>query len=153
RLIEVNNRFAAYNVLLDVVPGVEAWAQLLVPLDIRGRVPAVIAQHGMGGRPGMLTGIGEPEEGAYHRFAAHLADEGFVVLAPLVAVGNRPFPEARDRQEEIFFGIDKALNPKVRMAAAVGMMRTSVEQAKLKRFIDFLQSLPFVRSDRIGYYG
>src|SRR5262249_6684503 len=84
---------------------------------------------------------------------AHLADEGFVVLAPLVAVGNRPFPEARDRQEEIFFGIDKALNPKVRMAAAVGMMRTSVEQAKLKRFIDFLQSLPFVRSDRIGYYG
>ena len=153
RLIEVNDRFAAYDVLLDVVPGVEAWAQLLVPIDIRGRVPAVVAQHGLGGRPGMLTGIGEPEDGTYHRFAAHLADEGFVVLVPLVAVGNRPFPEARDRQEQVFLGIDKALNPKVRMAAAVGMMRTSIEQAKLKRFIDFLQSLPFVTSERIGYYG
>ena len=153
RLIEVNNRFAAYDVLLDVVPGVEAWAQLLVPLDTKGKAPAVIAQHGMGGRPGMLTGIGEPEDGAYHRFAAHLADEGFVVLVPLVAVANRPFPEARDRQEAGFFGVDKALNPKVRMAAAVGMMRTSIEQAKLRRFIDFMQSLPFVRSDRIGYYG
>jgi dienelactone hydrolase len=153
RLIEVNDRFAAYDVLLDVVPGVEAWAQLLVPFDIRGRVPAVVAQHGLGGRPGMLTGIGEPEDRTYHRFAAHLAHEGFVVLVPLVAVGNRPFPEARDRQEEIFFGIDKALNSKVRMAAALGMMRTSIEQAKLKRFIDFLQSLPFINGERIGYYG
>lgn len=101
----------------------------------------------------MLTGIGEPEDGAYHRFAAHLAHEGYVVLAPLVAVGNRPFPEARDRQEEVFLGVERALNPKVRMAAALGMMRTSIEQAKLKRFIDFLQSLPFVKPERIGYYG
>jgi cephalosporin-C deacetylase-like acetyl esterase len=153
RLIQVNDRFAAYDVLLDVVPGVEAWAQLLVPLDIRGKVPAIVAQHGLGGRPGMLTGIGEPEDRTYHRFAAHLAHEGFVVLVPLVAVGNRPFPEARDRQEEIFFGIEKALNSKVRMAAALGMMRTSIEQAKLKRIIDFLQSLPFVNGERIGYYG
>ena len=153
RLIEVNDRFAAYDVLLDVVPGVEAWAQLLVPLDIRGRVPAVVAQHGLGGRPGMLTGVGEPEDNVYHRFAAHLADEGFVVLVPLVAVGNRPFPEARDRQEQIRLGIDRALNQKVRMAATLGMMRTSIEQAKLGRFVDFLQSLPFVRGERIGYYG
>ena len=153
RLIEVNDRFAAYDVLLDVVPGVEAWAQLLVPLDIRGRVPAVVAQHGLGGRPGMLTGVGEPEDNVYHRFAAHLADEGFVVLVPLVAVGNRPFPEARDRQEQIRLGIDRALNQKVRMAATLGMMRTSIEQAKLGRFVDFLQSLPFVQGERIGYYG
>jgi dipeptidyl aminopeptidase/acylaminoacyl peptidase len=39
------------------------------------------------------------------------------------------------------------------MAAAVGMMRTSNEQAKLKRFIDFLQPLPFEKGERIGYYG
>ena len=76
-----------------------------------------------------------------------------MVLVPLVAVGNRPFPEARDRQEQILLGIDRALNQKVRMAAALGMMRTSIEQAKLGRFIDFLQSLPFVRGERIGYYG
>ncbi len=154
RLIEANDRFAAYDILLDVVPGVEAWGHLLIPANVAGKAPAIVAQHGGGGLPGMLTGMGEPEEAAYHRFAAHLADEGYVVLAPLVAVGNnRPFPEAKNRQEEVFMGIDRSLNPKVRMAAAVGMMRTSIEQAKLRRFIDFLQSLPFVRSERIGYYG
>ena len=32
-------------------------------------------------------------------------------------------------------------------------MRTSIELAKLHRIVDFLQSLPFVNGQRIGYYG
>ena len=38
-------------------------------------------------------------------------------------------------------------------AASIGMMRTSIELAKLHRIVDFLQSLPFVDGQRIGYYG
>ncbi len=152
-LIEANDRFAAYDVLLDVVPGVEAWGHLLIPRGIEGLAPAVVAQHGGGGLPGMLTGVGKEDPGPYHLFAAHLAEQGFVVFAPLVAVGNRPYPEARDRQEEVYLGIDRAINSKVQMAAALGMMRTSIEQAKLRRVIDFLQTLPFVNGKEIGYYG
>jgi hypothetical protein len=45
------------------------------------------------------------------------------------------------------------VNPLVRQAASLGVMRTSIELAKLHRVVDFLQSLPFVQADRIGYYG
>jgi hypothetical protein len=45
------------------------------------------------------------------------------------------------------------VNPLVRLAAPLGMMRTSIELAKLRRVVDFLQSLSFVDPEHIGYYG
>ncbi len=36
---------------------------------------------------------------------------------------------------------------------AVGMMRTAIEVRKLRRVVDFLESLPFVDRAHIGYYG
>ena len=39
------------------------------------------------------------------------------------------------------------------MAATVGLMRTSLEEKKLHKIVDFLQSLSFVDPGRIGYYG
>jgi len=152
-LIEVADRFAAYDVLMDVLPGVEAWGQLLIPKGADGRTPIVIAQHGGSGKPCDVTGVTQQKPSVYHWFARRLAEEGYVVFAPLIAVANQPFPKARDRREELFLGITEAMNPKVRMAASLGMMRTSIEQAKLSRIVDFLQSLPFADGEKIGYYG
>ncbi|MGB8477858.1 MAG: glycoside hydrolase family 20 zincin-like fold domain-containing protein [Acidobacteriaceae bacterium] len=138
RLIAVTGKFTAYDVLLDVLPGVHAYGQLLIPRQRRGRLPVVICQHGLGGRPTDITGIGRGSEPIYHALGAHLASLGYVVFAPYITVPIR---------QEIL------VNPLVQKAAAVGMMRTSLEVAKLHRIVDFLQTLPFVDGGQIGYYG
>lgn len=137
QLIRVKGKFTAYDVLLNVLPGVHAYGQLLVP-RLRGRLPVVICQHGLGGRPADITGIGRDPDPIYHALGAHLADLGYVVFAPYITVPIR---------QEIL------VNPLVEKAAALGMMRTSLELAKLHRIVDFLQTLPFVDAGQIGYYG
>ncbi len=154
KLIKVTDAFIAYDVLLDVVPGVEAYGQLLIPKKVETRLPVVICQHGNGGAPKDVTGIVEPwinfsldhsgkkVQTIYHAFAVRLAERGYVTFAPYVCVPNPAgVPEGA------------TVNPLVRQAAAIGKMRTSIELTKLHRIIDFLQGLPFVDPERIGYYG
>ncbi len=139
RLIKITDRYLAFDVLLDVVSGVEAYGQLLVPRNASGqRLPAVVTQHGLGGKPKDLTLEGENPDKVYHGVAARLAEAGYVVFAPYVTV---PIPQA------------ELINPLVRQAAALGRMRISIEAAKLRRILDFLQSLDFVDGERLGYYG
>lgn len=141
RLTEIGrtDRFTAYDVRLDVTPGVEAIGHLLVPHNAQGkRLPAVVTQHGLGGKPKDLTLQGPEPNSAYHGFAARLADHGYVVFAPYVVV---PIPQA------------ELINPLVRMTNALGRMRTNIEVAKLRRIVDYLISLPYVDPARLGYYG
>jgi dienelactone hydrolase len=152
-LIGETDKFVAYDVLLDVLPGVEAYGQLLVPRAVAGGVhaqlPAVVCQHGFDGAPKYITGMGTELEGNdhfYHRFGERLAERGYVVFAPYLSV-----PEDH-RPPNITYRAD-LVNPLVRLAAPLGWMRTSIELTKLHRVIDFLQSLPFVDPERIGYYG
>ena len=70
-------KYEAYDVLLDVLPGVEAYGQLLVPRNVKGRAPLVICEHGIGGKPWSTTGIGgDPKPEVYHQFATRLAERG-----------------------------------------------------------------------------
>lgn len=141
RLTEIasTNSFKAFDVLLDVLPGVQAYGHLLVPHGSEGKhLPAVVAQHGLGGKPKDLTLQGPDPNAAYHGFAARLAEHGYVVFAPYVTV---PIPQA------------ELINPLARMAHALGRMRTNIEVAKLRRIVDFLESLSYVDRARLGYYG
>jgi dienelactone hydrolase len=143
-LIKVTDKCVAYDVLLDALPGVEAYGQLLVPRNVKGHAPAVICQHGIGGKPWSVTGInGDPKPQVYHEFATRLAERGYVTFAPYVAV-----PEGDDRRVS-----PDLLDTLARQAATLGKMRTSIELVKLHRIIDFLQSQPFVNPWQIGYYG
>lgn len=138
KLIRITDKFTAYEVLLDAVPGVHAYGQLLVPRGKPGRKPVVICQHGLGGKPGDMTGLQSDPFSIYRSLGMHLANLGYVVFAPYM---NVPV-----RQEDL-------IEPLVRMAAALGKMRTSLELTKLHRIVDFLQSLPDVDPGHIGYYG
>ena len=133
----VADRYKAYRVMLDVTEGVELYGNLLVPKNLSGPVPAVIAQHGLSGTPEMVTGLGQKADTVYHEFGRHLAEHGYVVFAPFI-MHRRP---------------TKGLNDQVRLADAAGMMRVAMAVAKTERAIDFLQTLPFVDPERIGYYG
>ncbi len=130
------DRYKLYRITLDVTPGVEVYGNLLVPRNIQGRAAAVICQHGLSGTPEMTTGLGMTKDTAYHEFARHLAEHGYVVFSPYLM---------QRRTDEI--------NVLVRQADAVGMMRVAMPVAKTRRVVDFLETLPFVDAKRIGYYG
>ena len=149
RLIGETEKFLAYEVVVDTVPGVTAYGHLLVPRSVAGMVskklPAVICQHGFGSAPKHVSGIGSNIEPYGHfnfRFGERLAERGYVVFAPYMTVPEDPTANRAG-----------LINPIVRKAASIGMMRTSIELAKLHRIVDFMQSLPFVDVQRIGYYG
>jgi len=153
RLTAETDKFRAYDVFLDVLPGVEVYGQLLVPRSAgelgHQRLPVVVCQHGFDGAPKYVSGVGEDLESNdhfYHRFGQRLAERGYVVFAPYLTV-----PEVK--HTDVIVHRADLVNPLVRMAAPLGLMRTSIELAKLHRVVDFLQSLSFVDADHMGYYG
>jgi dienelactone hydrolase len=153
RLLGETDKFLAYDVFLDVVPGVEVYGQLLVPRSaagaMPGRLPAVVCQHGFDGAPQYVSGVGDnlaSNDHFYHRFGQRLAERGYVVFAPYLTV-----PEVK--HTDVMVHRADLVNPLVRLAASLGMMRTSIELAKLHRVVDFLESLPFVDPNHLGYYG
>jgi dienelactone hydrolase len=138
RLLRITADFKAWEVRIPVTAGLDAVGHLLVPRKTGVRMPAVIAQHGLGGAPKDITGIGEQPDKVYHEFGAKLAERGYVVFAPYITV---PIPQA------------ELINPMVRRAASAGMMRTAVEVMKLRRIVDYLETRPDVDAQHIGYYG
>ena len=63
----------------------------LLPKSAKPR-PAVICQHGLGGRPEILAGLNNELEGGwvYDRFAERLVEKGYVVYVPFMNWGHAP---------------------------------------------------------------
>jgi cephalosporin-C deacetylase-like acetyl esterase len=129
--------YRAYRVTIDVVKGVSVYGNLLVPFNVQGKRPAVICQHGFGGSPEKITGLGMKKDTVYHEFGRKLAENGYVVFAPML----------------MHYAPSEQVSKQMRQANAVGMMRVAMPVAKTNRVIDFLESLDYVDADRIGYYG
>ena len=138
RKLGETEQFTAFEVLVPVLHDLDAYGHLLLPKRSKAKRPAVIVQHGLGGQPKDLTGMGPVPDRAYHLLGARLAEQGYVVFAPYV---THPTPQA------------ELINPLAEAARRVGRMRISVELTKLRQIVDFLQSRPEVDAQRIGYYG
>ncbi len=131
------DKYRAYRVTIDTVQGVSVYGNLLIPSQIEGHRPAVICQHGFGGSPEKITGIGMKKDTVYHEYGRKLAERGYVVLAPML----------------MHYAPSQEVSRQMRQANTVGMMRLAMPIAKTNRVIDFLASLDVVDPERIGYYG
>lgn len=131
--------FTGYEVLLPVWPDVFAYGVLLVPKDLRPgeRRPVVVCQHGLEGRPQDLIAPADPRtEEVYGRFAARLAERGYVVYAP----------------QNPYIGQQK-FRILLRKAHPVGLSLFSFIIGQHQRTLEWLATLPFVDASRIGFYG
>jgi hypothetical protein len=134
RLLE-NDRWTAYEVLLDVWPEVVAYGVLLVPKGLREgeKRPVVVCQHGLEGRP-LDTIVGDNR--SYHDFAAKLCERGYVTFAP-----QNPYIF-----EDRFRTLQRKANP-------LGRTLFSVIVPQHRQIVRWLASQPFVDPGRIGFYG
>lgn len=82
KIVMESNLVTAYEVVLDVFPGLFAYGILILPNDLKPgeRRPVVVCQHGLEGRPQSTTG----QEGFqfYQAFATRLAERGYITFAP-----------------------------------------------------------------------
>ena len=130
-----------YRVHVEVLPGVEMMALLLVPHAAATRAaPAVICQHGYGGSPEWAMGFGTPGVSNYMNGCGHrLAAAGYVVLAPHIVCSPPGVGEDR-------VWLD-------RLARMDNRSLLGFEMFEFSRMIDFLQTRPEVLPERIGMYG
>jgi dienelactone hydrolase len=135
RLIYSTERWAGYDVVLDVFADLVAWGVLVLPHDLKPgeRRPVVVVQHGRGGLPENLI---VKDLGSYRRVAARLAERGFIVFVP----HNLYRTEARYR-------------PLNRKANTVKATLYSFIVHQHDQILRWLNTLDFVDGDRIGFYG
>jgi hypothetical protein len=134
KLIE-NEKWTAYDVVLDVWPEVFAWGVLVVPKDIKQgeRRPVVVCQHGRNGLPRMLV---DGSETAYNQFAARLAERGFVTFAP----------------HNLYRGEDR-YRWLCRKANCLEATLFSFIIAQHDQILRWLERQPFVDGQRMAFYG
>lgn len=125
-----------YEVLLETVPGIDTAGYLLLPKG-KGPFPAVVCQHGLTGRPEDVIGLTH-KRSYYYRIAHILAEKEIAAFVPFMNWGWGGMP-GRDRLAKHSY--------------ALGMTPNRFETAQLAAVIDFLQSRPEIRPDRIGFYG
>ncbi|MGO8748399.1 MAG: dienelactone hydrolase family protein [Thermoguttaceae bacterium] len=131
-------KWTGYEVLLDVLPGLEGWGILCVP---KGMAPGekravVVCQHGLEGVPRDVIERGIPAFSYYKAFAAQLAEQGFVTFAPFHLY----------RGGERFRLLQRKAHP-------LGLSLYSLILRQHEQWLAWLRSQPFVDSSRIAFYG
>ena len=136
RKFKETEKWTSFEVVLDVFPDVIAYGLLLVPKNLQPgeERPVVVCQHGLEGRP--QDTIGDRGRQYYQAFSAALAERGFITFAPqnLYIFGDR------------FRTLQRKANP---------LKKTlfSIITPQHQQIVDWLQTLDFVDSERIAFYG
>lgn len=131
--------FAGYEVTIPVVGEVFAYGILLVPKNMKPgeRRPLVVAQHGLEGRPDHLIQPADARQLAtYQRYAARLAERGFIVYVP-----QNPYIHG-----EQFRVLSRKGNP-------VKKTLFSFIVAQHRKSLDWLETLAVVDKEKIAFYG
>jgi dienelactone hydrolase len=128
-------KWTGYEVVLDVGGEGFAWGVLLLPKDLQPgeKRPVVVCQHG---RHGLPADVIEGDKPAYHDFAAHLAERGFITLAP----------HNLYKEEDQYRTLSRKGN-------TVKASMFSVILRHHEQWLNWLAALPQVDAKRIGFYG
>jgi dienelactone hydrolase len=129
-------KWTGHEVMLDLYPDVFAYGILLTPKDLKPgeRRPVVVCQHGLEGTPRSCI---DPERRLiYNRFAAKLADLGYIVYCP-----QNPY-----YGENTFRQVQRKANP-----LKLSLFSFIIQQHATT--IDWLCTLPYVDRNRIAFYG
>lgn len=129
-------KWTGYEVVLDVWPDVIAYGILILPKDLKEgeKLPVVVCQHGLEGRP--QDTIGEPGFQYYSAFAGRLAERGFITFSP----------------QNLYIGKDR-FRTLQRKANPLGKTLFSVIVPQHQQICNWLETLPMVDKDRIAFYG
>ena len=140
RIIDAQETWTTYEVVLDVWPEIFAWGYLLVPKGIAPgeRRPVVVCQHGLEGLPSSVVNDDRSSRDwrSYRAYANQLAARGFIVYAP-----HNPY-----RGKTAFRQIQRKAHP-------LKLTLYSFILGQHQQTLRWLATLPFVDSDRIGFYG
>lgn len=121
-------------VTLPLSGGLTAQALLAMPANATGKVPLVIAQHGIDSYPEKVFGLEDPR-GAYKAYGKALLERGFAVLAPM----NLFTIERRNRVE--------------RLARLDGTSLAGIEFKRMTLLLDAVLADPAIDKDRVGFWG
>lgn len=138
RKIYDEEKWVGYDVVIDVWPEVFAWGVLCIPKDIKPgeKRPVVVCQHGLEGTPYSTINSTGRDYGFYKSFTVKLAEQGFITFAPFNLY----------RGENDFRSMQRKANPlKASLFSIITPQHTQI--------LNWLETLPFVDKDRIGYYG
>ncbi len=119
---------------IDLDDQLTARAALVLPKQRQGKLPLVIAQHGIGSSPERVLGFNDAV-GYYHGYGRALVDAGYAILAPSNITNAAP----RARLQ--------------RLCLLLGKTLAGLEVGKIRRLIDFATTLPEIDADRIGMWG
>ena len=138
RKIYDETSWAGYEVVIPLWPEVFAYGILLMPKGLRSgeRRPVVVCQHGSGGRPqDLIKPTKASAEYYYRRYAATLADHGFIVYCP----------------QNMYFGHNFQVLQKLANPLKLSLFSFILSQHD--RTLDWLSTLPNVDASRIAFYG
>lgn len=137
RLVYDTPKFRGYEVVLDVWEDVYAYGILLLPKDLKPgeRRPVVVCQHGLEGRP---QDVADPsvDHPAYHRYAASLAERGFITFSP-----QNPYIG-----QDAFRVLQRKANP-------LKKSLFSVIVRQHERILEWLGAQEWADPQRIAFYG